>query len=49
MTDKIQKPEDKTKPASPALPQGSKEIGGYKGPEPTEFGDWQHKGRVSDF
>lgn len=26
-----------------------KEIGGYKGKEPTEYGDWQHKGRVSDF
>ena len=21
----------------------------YKGPEPTRFGDWNHKGRVSDF
>lgn len=26
-----------------------KEIGGYKGMEPTKYGDWQHKGRVSDF
>jgi len=25
------------------------EIGGYKGQEPTTHGDWQHKGRVSDF
>ena len=25
------------------------EIGGYKGQEPTTYGDWQHKGRVSDF
>ncbi len=25
------------------------EIGGYEGPEPTIHGDWQHKGRVSDF
>ena len=25
------------------------ELGGYKGPEPTKFGDWAHKGRVSDF
>jgi hypothetical protein len=30
----------------PALP---KEIGGVEGPEPTRYGDWQHKGRVTDF
>lgn len=26
-----------------------KEIGGAKGPDPTRYGDWQHKGIVSDF
>ena len=26
-----------------------KEIGGPKGPEPTRYGDWEFKGRVSDF
>jgi len=30
----------------PKLP---KEIGGPSGPEPTRFGDWERKGRVSDF
>ena len=25
------------------------EIGGPKGPEPTRYGDWENKGRVSDF
>ena len=25
------------------------EYGGPKGPEPTRFGDWEHKGRISDF
>lgn len=25
------------------------EFGGVKGPEPTRYKDWQHKGRVSDF
>jgi D-3-phosphoglycerate dehydrogenase len=25
------------------------EVGGTEGPEPTRYGDWQHKGRVSDF
>ena len=27
----------------------TKEIGGPKGPEPTRYGDWEVKGRVSDF
>jgi len=36
-----------TKPSIPlVLP---KEIGGPAGPEPTRFGDWERKGRVSDF
>jgi hypothetical protein len=26
-----------------------KEIGGVTGPEPTRFGDWEHKGRCIDF
>ena len=26
-----------------------REIGGPKGPEPTRYGDWEHKGRCSDF
>ncbi len=30
----------------PALPP---ETGGSAGPEPTRYGDWQHKGRVTDF
>jgi hypothetical protein len=35
------------KPAPrPPLPP---EIGGPTGPEPTRFGDWERKGRVSDF
>ena len=25
------------------------ELGGPKGAEPTRFGDWEHKGRASDF
>ncbi len=25
------------------------ELGGPKGPEPTRFGDWERKGRCSDF
>jgi hypothetical protein len=32
--------------AAPVLP---KEIGGAKGPEPTRYGDWEHKGRCTDF
>jgi len=30
----------------PPLPP---EIDGPKGPEPTRYGDWERKGRVSDF
>jgi hypothetical protein len=26
-----------------------KEINGRKGPEPTRYGDWEHKGIASDF
>jgi len=34
------------KPVPPVLP---KEIGGTNGPEPTRYGDWEHKGRCTDF
>ncbi|MFM2148026.1 MAG: hypothetical protein RLZZ187_332 [Pseudomonadota bacterium] len=27
----------------------AKEVGGPSGPEPTRYGDWERKGRVSDF
>ncbi len=27
----------------------AKEINGPKGPEPTRYGDWEQKGRCSDF
>jgi hypothetical protein len=30
-------------------PPAAKESGGPKGPEPTRFGDWEHKGIASDF
>jgi homeobox protein ESX1 len=36
------------KPA-PAKPRPVKEVGGPDGPEPTRYGDWERKGRVSDF
>ena len=26
-----------------------REIGGPKGPEPTRYGDWEQKGRCTDF
>ena len=41
---------DRTPPASvpdhPVLPP---ELDGPKGPEPTRFGDWEQKGRCTDF
>lgn len=42
-------------PPSPCLqsqalpPHGKREIGGYAGPEPTRYTDWEIKGRCSDF
>jgi hypothetical protein len=40
-----------TKLHRPALPPARADVeeGGPKGPEPTRFGDWERKGRVSDF
>jgi hypothetical protein len=35
------------KPAPKRQPPG--EVGGPKGPEPTRYGDWQQKGRTTDF
>jgi hypothetical protein len=36
-------------PAKPEVPKLPKEIGGPKGPEPTRYGDWEYKGRCTDF
>lgn len=35
--------------AAKAPEQKPGEIGGPKGPEPTRYGDWEFKGRCSDF
>ena len=42
-------PATPTPPPAKLPPAKPKEIGGPKGPEPTRFGDWEQKGRVSDF
>jgi hypothetical protein len=48
MKDEVEKVEPK--PVRPAVQQPlPKEIGGVKGPEPTRYGDWEHKGRCTDF
>ena len=43
-------PSAEPKPVRPAvqklLPE---EIGRVRGPEPTRYGDWEHKGRCADF
>jgi hypothetical protein len=53
MTNKQQKPDSKQRPATRAKPSPAeslpKEINGPKGPEPTRYGDWERKGRCSDF
>lgn len=42
-------PEKPVPPPRPVPPELPKEVGGAKGPEPTRYGDWQHKGRCTDF
>ncbi len=32
-----------------ALPARPRELLGREGPEPTRYGDWEHKGIISDF
>ena len=44
-TPPVAQPPAAPKPEAPKLP----EIGGPTGPEPTRYGDWERKGRVSDF
>ncbi|MEC4749963.1 succinate dehydrogenase assembly factor 4 [Methylomicrobium sp. Wu6] len=35
---------------APILPQSpTAEIGGFSGPEPTRYGDWEKNGRCVDF
>ncbi len=36
-------------PSAPPVRMAPREIGGPAGPEPTRYGDWERKGRVSDF
>jgi hypothetical protein len=43
-------PETKVAETAPAAKDPlPKEVGGPKGPEPTRYGDWEVKGRCSDF
>jgi hypothetical protein len=46
-------PQDSPPPAQDTPPVEPKamptEIGGPRGPEPTRFGDWEQKGRCTDF
>jgi hypothetical protein len=45
MDDKVAPEAEKIEETKPK----PKEIGGPKGPEPTRYGDWEVKGRCSDF
>jgi hypothetical protein len=40
---------DSAAPQTLKLKQKPGEIGGPPGPEPTRFGDWESKGRCTDF
>ncbi len=45
-----QTPADQPKPLpQPPAPPPPKEYGGPAGPEPTRYGDWEQKGRCTDF
>ena len=46
-TSAIEASPDATETKAPEQKPG--EIGGPKGPEPTRYGDWEFKGRCSDF
>tara|TARA_B100001248_G_scaffold234514_1_gene196672 strand:+ start:244 stop:387 length:144 start_codon:yes stop_codon:yes gene_type:complete len=46
---KVNQQKKKTNKISKKQKKPVKEIGGPKGPEPTRYGDWEVKGRVSDF
>lgn len=37
------------RPGKAPFPPLPPEIGGPPGPEPTRYGDWEHKGRCTDF
>jgi hypothetical protein len=45
--DPVPAPQD-TPPVEPSAAMPI-EIGGPKGPEPTRYGDWEQKGRCTDF
>ncbi len=41
--------DDDEKPAPPPPEKKPAETGGPAGPEPTRYGDWEQKGRCTDF
>ena len=60
MTGTVERPKDaaaflaetdleRAPPASRAPGKLAPEVDGPKGPEPTRFGDWEQKGRCTDF
>lgn len=51
MTSIDKRPPKAVPPPNPETPPppAPKEIGGPKGPEPTRYGDWEQKGRCTDF
>ena len=45
-SDPVQQSVDQAESAAAEMPR---EVNGPKGPEPTRYGDWEQKGRCSDF
>uniref|UniRef100_T1GBE6 Succinate dehydrogenase assembly factor 4, mitochondrial n=1 Tax=Megaselia scalaris TaxID=36166 RepID=T1GBE6_MEGSC len=46
---KSKKPSDPFKPFPNGVNPKTGEVGGPTGPEPTRYGDWERRGRCSDF
>ena len=45
----VKAPKEEAKEDTPHKTINKKEINGPQGKEPTRYGDWERKGRVSDF
>jgi hypothetical protein len=48
-TPETEKPKTDAEPGLKGPEQKPGEIGGPQGPEPTRYGDWENKGRCTDF
>jgi hypothetical protein len=45
----VSRPDPQSNNNKEKQPQGHREVGGPRGPEPTRYGDWEKGGRCIDF